>query len=147
MAAPRSSARKPSLLGDGFHGLPKYDANGSKYDYMVVEGALGYFQQHQYMPEDPETGLPNVTKIWNKPGSGGSSIRQQACMGINTSAAYLPVRWVYLHPTIFEDGKLKYAEDEEIGEATLSYEERLFRECYVPVDGPAKRRCLSASCR
>ncbi|WP_418243756.1 hypothetical protein, partial [Ellagibacter isourolithinifaciens] len=33
-----------------FTGLPKYDTNGSKYDYMVVEGAMGYFQQHQYMP-------------------------------------------------------------------------------------------------
>lgn len=78
-----------------FTGLPKYDANGSKYDYMVVEGAMGYFQQHQYMPEDPETGLPNVTKIWNKPGSGGSLIRVSKAWedGGGTPLPVCPSRW------------------------------------------------------
>lgn len=124
-----------------FTGLPKYDANGSKYDYMVVEGAMGYFQQHQYMPEDPETGLPNVTKIWNKPGSGGSLIRVSKAWedGGNTSAR-VPVKvGIFAKHDIFEDGELKYAQDAEIGEATLSYENAWYKECYVPVDGLSQK--------
>ena len=120
-----------------FTGLPKYDANGSEYDYMVVEGAMGYFQQHQYMPEDPETGLPNVTIIWNKPGSGGSLIRVSKAWedGGNTSAR-VPVKvGIFAKHDIFVDGELKYAQDAEIGEATLSYENAWYKECYVPVDG------------
>lgn len=124
-----------------FTGLPKYDANGSEYDYMVVEGAMGYFQQHQYMPEDPETGLPNVTKIWNKPGSGGSLIRVSKAWedGGNTSAR-VPVKvGIFAKHDIFVDGELKYAQDAEIGEATLSYDNAWYKECYVPVDGLSQK--------
>ena len=124
-----------------FTGLPKYDANGSEYDYMVVEGAMGYFQQHQYMPEDPEMGLPNVTKIWNKPGSGGSLIRVSKAWedGGNTSAR-VPVKvGIFAKHDIFVDGELKYAQDAEIGEATLSYDNAWYKECYVPVDGLSQK--------
>ena len=124
-----------------FTGLPKYDANGSEYDYMVVEGAMGYFQQHQYMPEDPETGLPNVTKIWNKPGSGGSLIRVSKAWedGGNTSAR-VPVKvGIFAKHDIVEDGELKYAQDAEIGEATLSYDNAWYKECYVPIDGLSQK--------
>ena len=120
-----------------FTGLPKYDANGSEYDYMVVEGAMGYFQQHQYMPKDPETGLPNVTKIWNKPGSGGSLIRVSKAWedGGNTSAR-VPVKvGIFAKHDIVENGKVKYAQDKEIDEATLSYDNAWYEERYVPIDG------------
>ena len=120
-----------------FTGLPKYDENGSEYDYMVVEGSMGYFQQHQYTHEDPETGLPNVTKIWNKPGSGGSLIRVSKAWedGGNTSAR-VPVKvGIFAKHDIFEDGELKYTQDAKIGEATLSYENAWYEECYVPTSG------------
>ena len=120
-----------------FTGLPKYDENGSEYDYMVVEGSMGYFQQHQYTHEDHETGLPNVTKIWNKPGSGGSLIRVSKAWedGGNTSAR-VPVKvGIFAKHDIFEDGELKYTQDAKIGEATLSYENAWYEECYVPTSG------------
>ena len=120
-----------------FTGLPKYDANGSEYDYMVVEGAMGYFQQHQYMPEDPETHLPNVTKIYNKPGSGGSLIRVSKAWedGGNTSAR-VPVKvGIFAKHDIVENGEVKYAQDKEIDEVTLSYDNAWYKECYVPIDG------------
>ena len=123
-----------------FTGLPKYDANGSEYDYMVVEGAMGYFQQHQYMPEDPETGLPNVTIIWNKPGSGGSLIRVSKAWedGGNTSAR-VPVKVGIFAKHDIEDGELKYKQGDKIGEATLSYDNAWYKECYVPIDGLSQK--------
>ena len=123
-----------------FTGLPKYDANGSEYDYMVVEGAMGYFQQHQYMPEDPETHLPNVTKIYNKPGSGGSLIRVSKAWedGGNTSAR-VPVKVGIFAKHDIEDGELKYKQGDKIGEATLSYDNAWYKECYVPIDGLSQK--------
>lgn len=129
---------KPWVLD--FTGLPKYDANGSKYDYMVVEGAMGYFQQHQYMPEDPETGLPNVTKIWNKPGSGGSLIRVSKAWedGGNTSAR-VPVKVGIFAKHDIEDGELKYKQGDKIDEAVLSYDNAWYKECYVPINGLSQK--------
>lgn len=52
----------------------------------------------------------------------------------------MPVKvGIFAKHDIVENGEVKYAQDAEIGEATLSYDNAWYKECYVPVDGLSQK--------
>lgn len=59
--------------------------------------------------------------------------------GGNTSAR-VPVKvGIFAKHDIVENGEVKYAQDKEIDEVTLSYDNAWYKECYVPIDGLSQK--------
>lgn len=52
----------------------------------------------------------------------------------------MPVKvGIFAKHDIVENGEVKYAQDKEIDEVTLSYDNAWYKECYVPVDGLSQK--------
>ena len=127
-----------------FTGLPKYDENGAEYTYMVMEGSEGYVRQHEYhrnYKEDPDDsfadGVPNLTKIKNRPGEDASIVRVSKTWsdGGNTSAR-VPVRvGVFAAHDIEKDGQVVYTKDQKIGDTMLSEDNGWYSELPIGVGG------------
>ncbi len=117
-----------------FTDLPKYNESGSKYTYMVFEGAGNYHSDSSYNAET------NATTVYNRPSTGDESTRLNVTKswtdGGNTSSR-VPVKvGVYAkHDMASSDGKVSYAADQLITTATLNASNGWYAEVYVAIGG------------
>ena len=126
--------------------LPKYDDNGSKYDYLFLEESVdGFNLDHTVRGIDPES--RNIyTKFYNRPvieGNASSSkfAVSKKWLDSGNAASRVPVEiGLYAKHDIVSqrDGQLAYAEGQLITEATLNEENSWYDELNVPVGGLSK---------
>ena len=126
--------------------LPKYDDNGSKYDYLFLEESVdGFTLDHTVRGIDPESS--NIyTKFYNRrviEGNASSSkfAVSKKWLDSGNAASRVPVEiGLYAKHDIVSqrDEKLAYREGERINKATLNEENSWYDELNVPVGGLSK---------
>ena len=126
--------------------LPKYDDNGSKYDYLFLEESVdGFTLDHTVRGIDPESS--NIyTQFYNRPvieGNASSSkfAVSKKWLDSGNAASRVPVEiGLYAKHDIVSqrDGQLAYEEGQLITEATLNEENSWYDELNVPVGGLSK---------
>ena len=126
--------------------LPKYDDNGSKYDYLFLEESVdGFTLDHTVRGIDPESS--NIyTKFYNRrviEGNASSSkfAVSKKWLDSGNAASRVPVEiGLYAKHDIVSqrDEKLAYREGQLITEATLNEENSWYDELNVPVGGLSK---------
>ena len=126
--------------------LPKYDDNGSKYDYLFLEESVdGFTLDHTVRGIDPES-LKIYTKFYNRPvieGNASSSkfAVSKKWLDSGNAASRVPVEiGLYAKRTIYSQGdrQLAYEEGELIDKVTLNEENSWYDELNVPVGGLSK---------
>ncbi|MDY5358103.1 MAG: Cna B-type domain-containing protein, partial [Collinsella sp.] len=126
--------------------LPKYDENGSKYDYLFLEESVdGFTLDHTVRGIDPES--RNIyTKFYNRPvieGNASSSkfAVSKKWLDSGNAASRVPVEiGLYANHDIVSqrDGQLAYREGDLINKVTLNEENSWYDELNVPVGGLSK---------
>ena len=126
--------------------LPKYDDNGSKYDYLFLEESVdGFTLDHTVRGIDPES--RNIyTKFYNRrviEGNASSSkfAVSKKWLDSGNAASRVPVEiGLYAKHDIVSqrDEQLAYKEGQLITEATLNEENSWYDELNVPVGGLSK---------
>ncbi|MGO5254526.1 MULTISPECIES: Cna B-type domain-containing protein [unclassified Collinsella] len=126
--------------------LPKYDDNGSKYDYLFLEESVdGFNLDHTVRGIDPES--RNIyTKFYNRrviEGNASSSkfAVSKKWLDSGNAASCVPVEiGLYAKHDIVSqrDEKLAYREGELINKVTLNEENSWYDELNVPVGGLSK---------
>ena len=126
--------------------LPKYDDNGSKYDYLFLEESVdGFNLDHTVRGIDPES-RKIYTKFYNRPvieGNASSSkfAVSKKWLDSGNAASRVPVEiGLYAKHDIVSqrDGQLAYEEGQLITEVTLNEENSWYDELNVPVGGLSK---------
>ncbi|MSS25289.1 MULTISPECIES: SpaA isopeptide-forming pilin-related protein [unclassified Collinsella] len=126
--------------------LPKYDDNGSKYDYLFLEESVdGFTLDHTVRGIDPESS--NIyTKFYNRrviEGNASSSkfAVSKKWLDSGNAASRVPVEiGLYAKHDIVSqrDRQLAYREGELINKVTLNEENSWYDELNVPVGGLSK---------
>ncbi|MGO5296187.1 SpaA isopeptide-forming pilin-related protein [Collinsella sp. LCP21S3_A9] len=126
--------------------LPKYDDNGSKYDYLFLEESVdGFNLDHTVRGIDPES-RKIYTKFYNRPvieGNASSSkfAVSKKWLDSGNAASRVPVEiGLYANHDIYShrDRQLAYREGELINKVTLNEENSWYDELNVPVGGLSK---------
>lgn len=126
--------------------LPKYDDNGSKYDYLFLEESVdGFNLDHTVRGIDPES-RKIYTKFYNRrviEGNASSSkfAVSKKWLDSGNAASRVPVEiGLYANHDIVSqrDGQLAYREGELINKVTLNEENSWYDELNVPVGGLSK---------
>ena len=126
--------------------LPKYDDNGSKYDYLFLEESVdGFNLDHTVRGIDPES-RKIYTKFYNRPvieGNASSSkfAVSKKWLDSGNAASRVPVEiGLYANHDIYShrDRQLAYEEGELINKVTLNEENSWYDELNVPVGGLSK---------
>ncbi|MGN8853499.1 SpaA isopeptide-forming pilin-related protein [Collinsella sp. HCP28S3_H5] len=126
--------------------LPKYDDNGSKYDYLFLEESVdGFNLDHTVRGIDPES-RKIYTKFYNRPvieGNASSSkfAVSKKWLDSGNAASRVPVEiGLYAKHDIVSqrDEQLAYREGELINKVTLNEENSWYDELNVPVGGLSK---------
>lgn len=126
--------------------LPKYDDNGSKYDYLFLEESVdGFNLDHTVRGIDPES-RKIYTKFYNRPvieGNASSSkfAVSKKWLDSGNAASRVPVEiGLYAKHDIVSqrDEQLAYEEGQLINKVTLNEENSWYDELNVPVGGLSK---------